>query len=187
MRNISVIKKNIGKPCIYVKMLTRQRQIAFVGVVQYFTGSLLMLLQKKNNIDLLFYTNFLNSTDVRQHLQCSNRIVTNLKYVSGLPVHIKNQVNFTVNASKSRAFSTKCSLPSEEVIFQYITAYKKQVESLMQSLEVNEAIKCKVVLEIVRNALESEMPIELLKKLFKARTESKFTFSSGDIFLQIQI
>lgn len=46
-RNLSNIRKHWGKPCIYVKTLTRHKEIAFSGTVQYFGGSLLCLVPKK--------------------------------------------------------------------------------------------------------------------------------------------
>lgn len=42
-RNISSIKKHWGKPCIYIKNMTRSREVSFTGTVQYFGGSLLCL------------------------------------------------------------------------------------------------------------------------------------------------
>jgi adenine-specific DNA-methyltransferase len=45
-RNISSIKKNWGKPCIYIKNMTRNKEVAFMGSVQYFGGSLLCLVPK---------------------------------------------------------------------------------------------------------------------------------------------
>lgn len=45
-RNISSIKKNWGKPCIYIKNMTRNKEVAFMGNVQYFGGSLLCLVPK---------------------------------------------------------------------------------------------------------------------------------------------
>lgn len=46
-RNLTHIRAHWGKPCIYVKTLTRQPEVAFVGTVQYFGGSLLCLIPKK--------------------------------------------------------------------------------------------------------------------------------------------
>ena len=51
-RNKSIIEQNKGKKCIYVRNLTRNKKIAFIGEVEYFGGSLMMLLpQKKINLD----------------------------------------------------------------------------------------------------------------------------------------
>jgi adenine-specific DNA-methyltransferase len=45
-RNISSIRSNWDKPCIYVRNMTRQSDVAFPGTVQYFGGSLLCLIPK---------------------------------------------------------------------------------------------------------------------------------------------
>ena len=46
-RNQKNIEKNLGKKCIYIANLTRQINVAFIGNVQYFGGSLLMMIPKK--------------------------------------------------------------------------------------------------------------------------------------------
>ncbi len=46
-RNIKTIEKNIGINCIYVYNLTRKENIAFIGKVGYFGGSLIMLKPNK--------------------------------------------------------------------------------------------------------------------------------------------
>jgi len=45
-RNIGSIRAHWGKPCIYVKNMTRSKEVAFVGKVQLFGGSLLCLVPK---------------------------------------------------------------------------------------------------------------------------------------------
>lgn len=47
-RNISSIRKFWGKPCIYIRNMTRNKEVAFIGKVQYFGGSLLCLVPKKD-------------------------------------------------------------------------------------------------------------------------------------------
>ena len=47
-RNVSSIQKYWGKPCIYIRNMTRNKEVAFVGKVQYFGGSLLCLVPKTN-------------------------------------------------------------------------------------------------------------------------------------------
>ena len=37
----------MGKDCIYIYNLTRKSDVSFVGKVSYFSGSLIMLLPKK--------------------------------------------------------------------------------------------------------------------------------------------
>ena len=51
-RNLSSIRNFWGKPCIYMRNITRHKEVAFRGTVQYFGGSLLCLVPKTNvNID----------------------------------------------------------------------------------------------------------------------------------------
>lgn len=45
-RNIAHIRTHWGKPCIYVRTLTRKAAVAFTGTVQYFGGTLLCLVPK---------------------------------------------------------------------------------------------------------------------------------------------
>jgi adenine-specific DNA-methyltransferase len=47
-RNISTIRKHDGSQCIYVRNMTRNKEVAFIGKVQYFAGSLLCLIPKKS-------------------------------------------------------------------------------------------------------------------------------------------
>ena len=45
-RNIRTIQKCLNQPCIYVKNMTRNKEVAFIGKVQYFGGTLLCLIPK---------------------------------------------------------------------------------------------------------------------------------------------
>jgi adenine-specific DNA-methyltransferase len=45
-RNVSSIQKYWGKQCIYVRNMTRNKEVAFTGHVQYFGGTLLCLVPK---------------------------------------------------------------------------------------------------------------------------------------------
>ena len=86
-RNITTIKNNIGKDCIYIYNLTRKTKIAFLGKVNYFGGGLLILIPKKD-CDLnkiisylnsnLFISNFLYSGRFKiGHRQISNSFIPN--------------------------------------------------------------------------------------------------------------
>ena len=46
-RNITSIRSFWGRPCIYLRNITRQKEVAFRGNVQYFGGTLLCLVPKK--------------------------------------------------------------------------------------------------------------------------------------------
>lgn len=86
-RNLKTIKENIGKDCIYVNMLTRKANIAFVGKITYFGGSLIMLKPKKTcDLDKIiaymnsekFKTNFTFSGRCKiGHRQISNSFIPN--------------------------------------------------------------------------------------------------------------
>ena len=62
-RNITAIKNNIGKDCIYIYNLTRKARVAFIGKVNYFGGSLIMLLprEKISLEQLIKLAEYLNS------------------------------------------------------------------------------------------------------------------------------
>ena len=48
-RNISSIKAHWGKPCIYVRNMTRNKEVAFISTVQYFGGTTALSYSKKGN------------------------------------------------------------------------------------------------------------------------------------------
>jgi adenine-specific DNA-methyltransferase len=71
-RNITTINANLGKDCIYIYNLTRKSNVAFLGKVQYFGGSLIMLKPKKecnlNNI-----LSYMNSNKFKNNFMFSGR------------------------------------------------------------------------------------------------------------------
>ena len=71
-RNQQTIENNVGKDCIYVSNLTRKKQVAFIDKVQYFGGSLLMLLPK-NEVDLKKIVKQLNSDEFKNNYMFSGR------------------------------------------------------------------------------------------------------------------
>jgi adenine-specific DNA-methyltransferase len=73
MRNKSTIEKNIDKPCIYIHNLTRKKEVAFCGKVMYFNGNLLILIPKKDNINLAKIVEYLNSDEFKENFMFSNR------------------------------------------------------------------------------------------------------------------
>ena len=72
-RNISKIEDNFDKKCIYVKNLTRNEKVAFKGNVNYFSGGLIMLLPKKEDINLDEITDYLNTEEFKQNYTYANR------------------------------------------------------------------------------------------------------------------
>ena len=91
-RNITTINNNLGKECIYIYNLTRKSNVAFINKVNYFGGSLIMLLPKKDIIcNLNNILNYLNSDEFKKnfifsgrfklgHRQLSNSYISN-KYL----------------------------------------------------------------------------------------------------------
>ena len=71
-RNQKNIENNIGKECIFLSNLTRQKQVAFIGKVRYFGGSLLMLLPK-TDIELKKVVEYLNSDTFKENYMFSGR------------------------------------------------------------------------------------------------------------------
>jgi adenine-specific DNA-methyltransferase len=74
LRNISKMKKNLGKECIYVKNLTRNVEVAFKDKVNYFGGKLILLLPKENlDLDLDNIVKYLNSDIFKNNYLYSKR------------------------------------------------------------------------------------------------------------------
>ena len=71
-RNINNIFKNLGKDCIYIYNLTRKTNIAFLGKVQYFGGSLIMLKPKKI-CNLKNIISYMNSDKFKDNFMFSGR------------------------------------------------------------------------------------------------------------------
>ena len=71
-RNITTINTNLGKDCIYIYNLTRKQNVSFLGKVNYFGGSLIMLKPKKkcnlNNI-----VSYINSNTFKDNFMFSGR------------------------------------------------------------------------------------------------------------------
>lgn len=86
-RNISVIRKFWNEKCIYIRTLTRKKQISFIGNVQYFGGSLLCLIPKnKNEIELEKIIEYLNSQDFQKNYLYSGRFKIGHKQISNVIV-----------------------------------------------------------------------------------------------------
>ena len=62
----------MNKDCIYIYNLTRRDEIAFIGKVSYFGGSLLML-KPKGECDLKKIVSYLNSVKFRKNFIFANR------------------------------------------------------------------------------------------------------------------
>ena len=82
-RNQKNIENNMGKECIYVSNLTRSKEVAFVGKVEYFGGSLLMMIPKKK-IDLKKIVEYLNSEKFKSNYMFSGRFKIGHKQLSNV-------------------------------------------------------------------------------------------------------
>jgi adenine-specific DNA-methyltransferase len=83
-RNVSSIQKYWGKPCIYVRNMTRNKEIAFKGNVQYFGGSLLCLIPKNNvsEIKIENLIKYMNSSTFQKDYIYSGRFKIGHKQIS---------------------------------------------------------------------------------------------------------
>ena len=83
-RNISSIQKYWGKSCIYIKNMTRNKEVAFIGKVQYFGGTLLCLVPKENTTDLELkkIVDYMNSTTFQNDYMYAGRFKIGHKQIS---------------------------------------------------------------------------------------------------------
>jgi adenine-specific DNA-methyltransferase len=71
-RNMKTVTNNIGKECIYIYNLTRNKTVAFLGTVNYFGGNLMLLLPKQH-INLNNVVAYLNSDKFKENFIFSKR------------------------------------------------------------------------------------------------------------------
>ena len=83
-RNMINIEYNMGKKCIYVSNLTRNKEVAFEGKVEYFGGALLMMIPKKE-IDLKKIVKYLNSDTFKENYTFSKRFKIGHKQLCNSP------------------------------------------------------------------------------------------------------
>ncbi len=79
-RNLSSIRKYMGKECIYIRNRTRQKEVAFLGKVSYFGGGLLCLIPKKENIQKIL--DYLNSDTFKKRYIYAGRFKIGHKQIS---------------------------------------------------------------------------------------------------------
>jgi adenine-specific DNA-methyltransferase len=90
-RNIKNIQTYWNKPCIYIRNMTRNKEVAFIGKVQYFSGALLCLVPKHemSHNDIQNIVHYFNSNTFQKdyiyagrfkigHKQVSNAIIPNV-------------------------------------------------------------------------------------------------------------
>ena len=73
LRNARSIIKYFNEPCIYIKTMTRQPRVAFIGRIMYFGCTLLMLRPKTPSVDIQRVCDFLNSDEFKTNFVYSNR------------------------------------------------------------------------------------------------------------------
>jgi len=83
-RNITSIKTHWGKSCIYVKNMTRSKEVAFIEKVQYFGGSLLCLVPKTEitEEELQKITQYINSVNFQKDYMYAGRFKIGHKQIS---------------------------------------------------------------------------------------------------------
>jgi len=81
IRNKAAIDERKGKPCIYVRTMTRKSDVAFIGTVQYFGGGLLCLCPRVDGLDLEPIVKVLNSSSVKHDYIYSGRFKIGQKQV----------------------------------------------------------------------------------------------------------
>jgi adenine-specific DNA-methyltransferase len=87
-RNITTIQKNLGKPCIFVRNMTRNQEVAFIDKVQNFGGSLLCLIPKESmtDVELKKIVSYLNSKELQKDYMYSGRFKIGHKQVCNIIV-----------------------------------------------------------------------------------------------------
>lgn len=87
-RNIKSIQANTGKQCIYVRNMTRSKEVAFIDTVQYFGGGLLCLIPTASMTEakMKSIVALLNSDDFQKDYLYAGRFKIGHKQVSNVIV-----------------------------------------------------------------------------------------------------
>lgn len=72
-RNYKTISKNINRDCLYISTITRKPNVCFAGKVQYFGGSLIIMIPKNDNIDITYFRDKINSAEFKKNYTYSKR------------------------------------------------------------------------------------------------------------------
>ena len=83
-RNVSSIQKFWGKSCIYIRNMTRNKEVAFIGKVQYFGGSLLCLVPKNTMTEpeIQKVIQHINTTEFQKDYMYAGRFKIGHKQIS---------------------------------------------------------------------------------------------------------
>jgi adenine-specific DNA-methyltransferase len=87
-RNIKAMKEHLGKPCIYVRNMTRKNEVAFLDKMQHFGGALLCLYPKKNmdDTEMARIVSYLNDSEFQHNYIYANRFKIGQKQLSNAMV-----------------------------------------------------------------------------------------------------
>lgn len=85
-RNMASIQTHWNKPCIYVRSLTRQPEVAFQGRAQHFGGSLLCLIPKRDDVNMNKVLDYLNSETGKKNYMYAGRYKIGHKQVREMVV-----------------------------------------------------------------------------------------------------
>lgn len=86
-RNVSTIHKHRGEPCIYMHSLCRKKEVAFLGKVDYFTGTMLCLIPKEK-VNLKEVCAYLNSEAFQKNYMYSGRFKIGQRQLLNAPLPI---------------------------------------------------------------------------------------------------
>lgn len=90
-RNISSIKKYWGTSCIYIRNMTRHKDVAFTGTMQYFGGSLLCMVPKQNmtSTELQKIVDYMNTEAFQKDYMYAGRFKIGHKQISNAIIPIQ--------------------------------------------------------------------------------------------------
>ena len=86
-RNLKSIRANLGKPCIYVRTMTRKSEVAFCGTVQHFGGTLLCLIPKGEE-PLEKVVEFLNTPEFQKEYMYAGRFKIGHKQICNVLIPV---------------------------------------------------------------------------------------------------
>ena len=82
LRNCKIINENKNRDCIYIKTLTRNEKVAFIGKVGYFGGNLLLMLPRSTDINLQQIVDKLNNSEFKNDFLYTKRFKIGHKQLS---------------------------------------------------------------------------------------------------------
>lgn len=90
-RNIKIMEDYKNQDCIYVRTMTRNQNVAFLGTIDYFGGGLIMLKPKKENINLSNVLDYLNSDTFKKNFMYSGRFKIGQRQILNSSIQYTNQ------------------------------------------------------------------------------------------------